>query len=164
MHHKFIDTRLTCCQSHAFCLDCVQRLHLIRDQPAGQTVVCPACHSTLPRGQDVIVSNLHPYEDYKSTALSGLSPSIVLECAERALSFWAYQKTQEIYYQRHLHNALSEKYSRLKSQFNQTIGDANMEIVRLQKIIDSMCWTYLSPHFSNRCRHDRRTGTNMPQK
>ncbi|KAF5127938.1 E3 ubiquitin-protein ligase CCNB1IP1 [Metarhizium anisopliae] len=76
-------------------------------------------------------------EDYKAIVLSGLSPGIVLECAERALNFWAYQKTQEICYQQHVYGILTEKHSKLKSQLHQTVTEANAEIARLQTIIDN---------------------------
>jgi E3 ubiquitin-protein ligase CCNP1IP1 len=84
------------------------------------------------------VVNLHPNEEYEATILSGLNPSIVLDCAGRALNFWAYQKTQEIYYQQHIYRILAERHSQLKSQFHQVVADANAEIARLQKMIDSM--------------------------
>lgn len=45
---------------------------------------------------DVVVTNLNPTEDYKTSVLSGLNPNVIMECAGRALSFWAYQTTQEM--------------------------------------------------------------------
>jgi E3 ubiquitin-protein ligase CCNP1IP1 len=51
-------------------------------------------HLTNP--DDVVVTNLNPTEDYKTSVLSGLSPNVIMECAGRALSFWAYQTTQEM--------------------------------------------------------------------
>lgn len=51
-------------------------------------------HLTNP--DDVVVANLNPTEDYKTSVLSGLSPNIIMECAGRALSFWTYQTTQEM--------------------------------------------------------------------
>lgn len=50
----------------------------------------------LTNADDVAVTNLNPTEDYKTSILSGLSPSIIMECAGRALSFWAYQTAQEM--------------------------------------------------------------------
>ena len=50
----------------------------------------------LPNPDDVVVTNLNPSEDYKTSVLSGLSPNVIMECAGRALSFWAYQTTQEM--------------------------------------------------------------------
>ncbi|KAG8417856.1 hypothetical protein J3458_005312 [Metarhizium acridum] len=131
------DRALVTTCSHAFCLDCVQHLRLVCDIAAKQTFVCPACHSTLFRDRETGIANLLPSEDHKAIVLSGLSPGIVLECAERALNFWAYQKTQEICYQQHVYGILTEKHLKLKSQFHQTVTEANAEIARLQTIIDS---------------------------
>jgi hypothetical protein len=40
---------------------------------------------------------LRPTEDYKTSVLSGLDPTTIMECAGRGLAFWAYQTTQEMY-------------------------------------------------------------------
>ena len=40
---------------------------------------------------------LLPTEEWKSVALSGLSPTVVMECAGRALSFWSYQMTNQMF-------------------------------------------------------------------
>jgi E3 ubiquitin-protein ligase CCNP1IP1 len=50
----------------------------------------------LSNPDDVVVTNLNPTEDYKTSVLSGLSPNVIMECAGRGLSFWAYQTTQEM--------------------------------------------------------------------
>jgi E3 ubiquitin-protein ligase CCNP1IP1 len=52
-------------------------------------------HLTNP--DDVVVTNLNPTEDYKTSVLSGLNPHTIMECAGRALSFWAYQTAQEMF-------------------------------------------------------------------
>ena len=51
----------------------------------------------LPNPDDVVSTQLNPTEDYKTSVLSGLNPSIIMECAGRGLSFWTYQSTQEMY-------------------------------------------------------------------
>lgn len=51
----------------------------------------------LPNQDDAAVTNLDPTEDYKTSVLSGLTPSIIIECASRAMAFWTYQTTQEMY-------------------------------------------------------------------
>ena len=50
----------------------------------------------LTNPDDVVVANLNPTEDYKTSVLSGLNPNVVMECAGRALNFWAYQTMQEM--------------------------------------------------------------------
>lgn len=88
----FIDR---CLLSHIFCLDCANRLQL-SNPPPGQRPICPACEVHLNNPDDAVITNLNPTEDYKTSVLSGLSPNIIMECAGRALSFWAYQSTQEL--------------------------------------------------------------------
>lgn len=82
-------------QSHVFCIDCSTRCQL-SGQRDGQRPVCPACNMNLPNPDDVVITNLNPTEDYKTSVLSGLSPNIIIECAGRSLGFWAYQTTQEM--------------------------------------------------------------------
>lgn len=65
--------------------------------PAGATRVCPACRNLLSQPDDAVSTSLHPTEDYKTSVLSGLSPSTIMECAGRGLAFWSYQSTQEMY-------------------------------------------------------------------
>jgi len=82
--------------SHIFCIGCANQLQL-SNPPAGQRPVCPACDARLTNPDDAVITNLNPTEDYKTSVLSGLSPNVIMECAGRALSFWAYQTTQEVY-------------------------------------------------------------------
>ena len=82
--------------SHIFCLDCASQSGLTSQTPEHHRV-CPACRGQLSRPDDAVISNLNPTEDYKISVLSGLSPNVIMECAGRALSFWAYQMTQEMF-------------------------------------------------------------------
>ena len=121
--------------SHVFCIECAHDLSIAKhDAPHG--TVCPACNAQLSKPDDAVLANLNPSEDYKTSVLSGLSPNIVMECAGRALSFWAYQTTQEIYYQQYLYKTLTEKYSNLNLKLEQTVGEANAEIERLQNKVN----------------------------
>lgn len=58
--------------------------------------VCPACEAALSNPDDAVETCLDPSEDYKTSVLSGLSPSIIMECAGRGLAFYSYQTTQEM--------------------------------------------------------------------
>lgn len=81
-----------------------------------------------------------------------------MECASRALSFWAYQTTQEVYvtsqhwrvlfdtsdictarsvYQEHLGRTLTEKYSTLSAHLDKVINEANSHITTLQTTVSS---------------------------
>ncbi|KAI0466448.1 hypothetical protein F4859DRAFT_526731 [Xylaria cf. heliscus] len=112
---------------HIFCGDCAARLGLAsqgRDQP----IACPACGTHLTNPDDAVVTNLKPSEDYKTSVLSGLSPNVIIDCASRALSFWAYQVTQEIIFQQHMSKTLTEKYSSLNVHLDKVVNEANAEI------------------------------------
>ena len=108
----------------------------------------------LPNPDDVVSTQLNPTEDYKTSVLSGLNPSIIMECAGRGLSFWSYQSTQEMYvlpsgfpvpfadmacsiYQEYLAKSLTEKYGNLSVQMDKIINDANSEIDSLTQKLSS---------------------------
>ncbi|KAH8602068.1 hypothetical protein B0O99DRAFT_561201, partial [Bisporella sp. PMI_857] len=117
--------------SHIFCVDCSNRFQL-PSGPNGQRPMCPACDMHLTNPDDVVVTTLNPTEDYKTSVLSGLSPNVIMECAGRALSFWAYQTTQEIVYQEYLAKNLTDKYTYLNTQMDKIIHDANGEISNMR--------------------------------
>lgn len=79
--------------SHIFCEPCSETLGLANPNGAR---VCPACETHLANPDDAVVTQLNPTEDYKTSVLSGLSPSIIMECAGRGLAFYSYQTTQEM--------------------------------------------------------------------
>ncbi|KAE9371736.1 hypothetical protein N431DRAFT_410726 [Stipitochalara longipes BDJ] len=123
--------------SHVFCIDCANRCQL-SGQREGQRPSCPACRVSLTNPDDVVITNLNPTEDYKTSVLSGLHPNIIMECAGRALSFWAYQSTQEITYHEYLAKNLTDKYASLNTQMNKIIHDANGEISNLRNKMSNM--------------------------
>lgn len=81
--------------SHIFCLPCSQT-HKGLANPNAAERVCPACETQLGNPDDAVVTQLNPTEDYKTSVLSGLSPSVIMECAGRGLSFYSYQTSQEM--------------------------------------------------------------------
>ena len=81
--------------SHIFCNGCSDSLGLTA--PVGGHRICPACQTSLPNPDDAVCTQLNPTEDYKTSVLSGLTPSTIMECAGRGLAFWSYQSTQEMY-------------------------------------------------------------------
>lgn len=80
--------------SHIFCKPCAESMGLCNSKTNAR--VCPACETDLPNPDDAVLTNLNPPEDYKTSLLSGLSPTIIMECAGRGLSFYSYQTTQEM--------------------------------------------------------------------
>ncbi|KAH1306306.1 hypothetical protein KXW65_002973 [Aspergillus fumigatus] len=118
---------------------------------------CPACQTILVNPDDAASTVLNPSEDYKTSVLSGLDPNTIMECASRALVFWAYQATQEMcvlpifpidfcinfltgdrFYQEYLGKSLTEKYSTLNTHMDRVIHNANTEISALQAKLNSM--------------------------
>jgi len=123
-------------RSHVFCSQCADITGLSRSPDANR--VCPACQTQLFNPNDVVVSGLNPSEDYKTSVLSGLSPTIIMECASRALAFYSYQASQEIVYQEHLGKSLTERYATLSQHMDHVIQDANAQIKMLQDKIQVM--------------------------
>jgi E3 ubiquitin-protein ligase CCNP1IP1 len=80
---------------HILCVDCSRILGL-SDAPLSQRR-CPICNTELPNVDDAILTRLNPSEEYKTSILSGLDPGTILECASRAIGFWVYQTTREMY-------------------------------------------------------------------
>lgn len=134
---------------HIFCLPCADTLGLSR--PTHGERRCPACQTVLVNPDDAASTVLNPSEDYKTSVLSGLDPNTIMECASRALVFWAYQTTQEMcvllgfpidfcvndltgdrFYQEYLGKSLTEKYSTLNTHMDRVIHNANTEISTLQ--------------------------------
>ncbi|KAK4238179.1 hypothetical protein C8A03DRAFT_15339 [Achaetomium macrosporum] len=77
--------------SHAICLECAKSNGFAAQAP----YTCPVCRQPLS-ASDVCEQLLHPSEEWKSVALSGLGPTVVMECAGRALSFWSYQMANQM--------------------------------------------------------------------
>lgn len=112
--------------SHIFCNGCSDSLGLTA--PVGGHRICPACQTSLPNPDDAVCTQLNPTEDYKTSVLSGLTPSTIMECAGRGLAFWSYQSTQEIVYQEYLAKTLTDKYGNLNVQVDKIVNDANAEL------------------------------------
>ncbi|KAJ5539583.1 cyclin [Penicillium frequentans] len=122
--------------SHIFCVGCADGLGL--SHPTADDRRCPACSTVLSNPDDAVSTVLNPTEDYKTSVLSGLDPNTVMECAGRALGFWAYQSTQEIFYQEFLGKSLTEKYTSLNMQMDRIVLNANSEISSLHSKLSDL--------------------------
>ncbi|KAI5894242.1 uncharacterized protein SCHCODRAFT_02700763 [Schizophyllum commune H4-8] len=124
--------------SHIFCVECANELFTAAR-------LCPACETSLTEPDDVVVStlpswscssydrlqkvcSLRPSNDYKTSVLSGLSPSIILEICSRAISFWQYQIHQENSFQQAVVRNLTDKNAQLQKQLDNVVREANGEI------------------------------------
>ncbi|KIY45874.1 hypothetical protein FISHEDRAFT_48450 [Fistulina hepatica ATCC 64428] len=85
--------------------------------------LCPACETSLSEPDDVVVCSLHPSNDYKTSVLSGLNPSIILEICSRAISFWQYQTHQESSYQSAVVRNLTDKAAQLQKQLDNVVRE-----------------------------------------
>ena len=84
-------------------------------------------------------TTLNPSEDFKTSVLSGFSPNVVMECAGRALSFWAHQMSQDVCYKQYLYESLNNKYSDLIIKYEKATNDFNIENNKLQIKLSSRC-------------------------
>ncbi|KAI6151831.1 hypothetical protein BKA82DRAFT_2901892 [Pisolithus tinctorius] len=116
-----IDKAVVTTCSHIFCVECANELF-------NASRLCPACESSLTEPDDVVVCSLHPTDDYKTSVLSGLSPSIIVEICSRALSFWQYQIHQESSFQQAVSRNLNDRNAQLQKQLENVIREANGEI------------------------------------
>ncbi|KAM5354343.1 hypothetical protein ACJ41O_000992 [Fusarium nematophilum] len=113
--------------SHMLCIECAHQYGVVGEQ-AARRETCPACHLQLTMPDGAVIMNLNPSEEYKSTVLSGLSPNIIMDCASRALSFWAYQVTQELRYEKFQSKELNDKYTSLNLQLENTTSQSSSEL------------------------------------
>ncbi|KAI5840764.1 hypothetical protein DFP73DRAFT_481949 [Morchella snyderi] len=109
-----------------------------RHPPLNGQRVCPACETTLSQPDDAVITALNPSDDYKTSVLSGLSPTIIMEVCSKGLGFWTYQVTQEVVYQEYLAKSLTERSKTLSGQLDKIIRDANSEIASLRDKIAAM--------------------------
>jgi E3 ubiquitin-protein ligase CCNP1IP1 len=92
------DALLTWHHSHLYCMDCANNYGLLsRSLGSHPYSVCPGCTSPITEADAVAVTRLNPSDEYKSCVLSGHPPSIIMECAGRALAFWANQVAQQMW-------------------------------------------------------------------
>ncbi|KAF2226974.1 hypothetical protein BDZ85DRAFT_212309 [Elsinoe ampelina] len=124
--------------SHIFCEPCAGDTGLITARLGTRN--CPACQTQLNQPDDAMRSSMNPSEDYKTSVLSGLSPTIVMDCASKAMSFFNYQAVQEIMYQRAMTDQIASKLNRLGKEAQHMLNEANEEIQglsdRLQAAIE----------------------------
>jgi len=71
---------------------------------------------------------LQPTNDYKTSVLSGLTPSTILEICSRAISFWQYQIHQENAFQQAVERNVNDKNGQLQKQLDNVIREANGEM------------------------------------
>ncbi|GAA5809347.1 hypothetical protein MFLAVUS_002755 [Mucor flavus] len=112
--------------SHIFCLDCAKKSF-------DKASICPACKTNLVQeNDDMILVQMNPTEEYKSSVLAGLKPDNILDICSRAIAFYEYQTSQELSFQSLLQKNMQDKYRSLKSQFDIVTRDLN-HIIKAEK-------------------------------
>ncbi|KAK3306954.1 uncharacterized protein B0T15DRAFT_553131 [Chaetomium strumarium] len=112
--------------SHAICLQCAKG-NGFGDQPP---YTCPVCRQPLSAAE-VCEQQLYPSEEWKSVALCGLGPTVVMECAGRALSFWSYQMANQISWQIRKNSNLKDYCGELQGEIQNIWAQANQRITSL---------------------------------
>lgn len=96
-----------------------------------QTTIClysPISSSS----DDIILTQLNPTEEYKSSVLAGLKPDIILDVCSRAIAFYEYQTSQELAFRSILQKNTEEKYNTLKSRFDLVTRDIS-HVLKVEK-------------------------------
>ncbi|KAH7105728.1 hypothetical protein BKA62DRAFT_690708 [Auriculariales sp. MPI-PUGE-AT-0066] len=119
---NLVDQAVVTTCSHIFCLPCATESFTANPQ------VCPACECFLPEPDDCMSTSLHPTNDYKTSVLSGLGPSTIVDIAGRAMAFWSYQMHQEHAYQQAALKHATEKMAYIQKQLDNVIREANTEL------------------------------------
>ncbi|KAI8100062.1 uncharacterized protein BX664DRAFT_382503 [Halteromyces radiatus] len=105
----------------------------------GQALICPACETSLTQKNDIVLVQLAPSEEYKTSVLAGLKPDIIMDICNRALSFYNYQVSQEFYYrealQVSLENQLETRQNRLQATIQEHTRLLKVEKEKLQALI-----------------------------
>ncbi|KAK4686628.1 E3 ubiquitin-protein ligase CCNP1IP1, partial [Tremellales sp. Uapishka_1] len=120
--------------SHIFCVPCANNIF-------AKAQICPICDQTLSEPDDIVVrasrlrrseerrlkrwqmSCLNPSSDYKASILAGLTPSLILEVAVRAIGFWTYQTSQESAFQAMCLKNAQDRLANMDKQVNIAHGE-----------------------------------------
>lgn len=121
--------------SHIYCCDCAVRTGLTSEDCSQRE--CPACKTQLPNQHDVVQNYLNPTEDWKTNVLSGLSPSIIMECAGKSLSFWGYQMTMAMKFLEGANRGMTAQYELIFSKYEKELDDHKAMLDRQAKELES---------------------------
>ncbi|GHJ86919.1 hypothetical protein NliqN6_3321 [Naganishia liquefaciens] len=120
--------------SHIFCMPCAEVLF----KPDR---LCPACEIQLTEADDIVVCSLAPTTDYKSSILAGLSPSVIMEIATRAMNFWTYQTSQESSFQTMVLKNAKDRLMAVERQMtmiNEELKGANLKNASLVTEVEEL--------------------------
>ncbi|KAA6365717.1 MAG: putative E3 ubiquitin-protein ligase CCNB1IP1 [Streblomastix strix] len=121
---------ITAC-SHMFCIECLEAC--FKKAPA-----CPGCEKPFLRQGDVQLVDLNPSEEFRSMSLCGLVPETIMEMAARGLSFFQYQKQNEISYLQFLNRKAQQRIQQLERGYNDKLMEANRAITVLNSQVKQL--------------------------
>ncbi|KAI9321253.1 hypothetical protein BX666DRAFT_1849807, partial [Dichotomocladium elegans] len=114
-----------------FCMDCA-------NQSFSRSLVCPACETSLTQSGDIVITQLNPSEEYKSSVLAGLRPDVIMDIASRAIALYDYQLSQEICYRAMARQNLESRCSSLEDQLRAVKRDASRALKTEKQRFDEL--------------------------
>ncbi|KAB5576435.1 hypothetical protein GE09DRAFT_1053802 [Coniochaeta sp. 2T2.1] len=125
--------------SHIFCSDCSHQSGLSSSD--GRQRTCPACGTQLPNPDDVFRNELNPSETWKTNILGGLGPSVIMEAAGKALSFWGYQMAMQMTFLESECKRRSNEFDQMSSKYEEELNRQKAMLDRQEKRIESLMGT-----------------------
>ena len=99
---------------------------------------CPACKSDVNGKYNIVRADLQPSEEYKSMALAGQRPEIVMEICSRAIALWMYQSSQEQLYHEYSARQAKEKACDLEQYYEKQVVDTKTELNVIQMQLNGL--------------------------
>jgi E3 ubiquitin-protein ligase CCNP1IP1 len=106
-------------------------------QSFSQTTECPACERTLTR-KDIKEVHLDPTEEFKTIALCGLSPEIVIEICQSSIQFWVTQQKLQVSYERHMRKKAEYKHQQTDKECNDKLVEVESKVKLLNNNTKTM--------------------------
>ena len=123
---------ITSC-SHVFCDE-----HGNQEFNRSSNKRCPACKSDVNGKYNIVRADLQPCEEYKSMALAGQRPEVVMEICSRAIALWMYQASQEQLYHEHSARQAKEKACDLEQYYEKQVVDTKTELNVIQMQLNGL--------------------------
>ncbi|KAK2704533.1 E3 ubiquitin-protein ligase CCNB1IP1-like isoform X1 [Artemia franciscana] len=117
--------------SHVFCHSCGSKT--LDKIPTS----CPACDTLLKKQFEALNLDLDPSDEFKSMIVAGLRPETILEIAQRGMSFWTYQKYQDLLFNEATIQALTENNEILEKHYQDLIEKRERDLNGLKSQLEN---------------------------
>ncbi|KAK2727862.1 E3 ubiquitin-protein ligase CCNB1IP1-like [Artemia franciscana] len=117
--------------SHVFCHSCGSKM--LNKIPTS----CPACDTLLRKQFEALNLDLDPSEEFKSMIVAGLKPETIFEIAQRGISFWTYQKCQDLLFNQATIQALTENNDILEKGYQDILEKRDRELNGLRSQLEN---------------------------